>query len=194
MHGRGATSPVSRIERADCRIRACVTLCDETVVDAVVTNLTYDGCAIECSASAGIGERLKLTVWRRGKIEGEVRWCSNGMIGLLFVLDAKPAKNWRERILPRISSFAEVQLRRAGKSYTARVLDASTSGCKIRFTEKPAVGETVWIKFPGLEGLEAEVQWVAEFVGGVRFTKSIHPAVLQLLRHPGIGMGGKLAA
>ena len=39
--------------------------------------------------------------------------------------------------------------------------------------------DRAWIKFEGLEPLEAEVCWVKGFLTGVRFAKPIHPAVFE---------------
>lgn len=77
---------------------------------------------------------------------------------------------------------AEVRLRRAGSpGYRVRVFDASPQGCKIEFVERPAIGERVWVKFNGLEGLAATVRWVKGHTGGVRFEHPLHEAVFQRL-------------
>ena len=55
--------------------------------------------------------------------------------------------------------------------------DASPHGCRVEFVERPALAERAWIKFEGLDALEATVCWVKGFSAGVRFEKPIHPAV-----------------
>jgi hypothetical protein len=47
--------------------------------------------------------------------------------------------------------------------------------------EQPREGELMLIKFDGLEALEAEACWVDGPRAGLRFGKSIHPAVFELL-------------
>lgn len=77
---------------------------------------------------------------------------------------------------------AEVTLRRPGhNNFPVRVYDASAHGCRIEFVERPRVHDRVWVKFPGLEALEATVCWVQGFVGGVEFEKPIHTAVFDAL-------------
>lgn len=77
---------------------------------------------------------------------------------------------------------AIVSLRRAGQlKYTVRVHDASQHGCKVEFVERPQVGEQVWIKFDGMEALEAEVCWIEGFDAGLNFARPIHPAVFEQL-------------
>ncbi len=80
----------------------------------------------------------------------------------------------------RVSLAAEVALRRAGQpNYRVRVFDASPHGCKLEFVERPSLDETVWVKFEGMEALEASVCWVDGFAAGVEFKKPIHPAVFE---------------
>jgi hypothetical protein len=88
--------------------------------------------------------------------------------------------------LPRKSErtplSAEVMLRRAGRhNFNVKVLDASPFGCKVEFLDCPDLDERVFVKFDGLEGLEAYVCWVGDRVVGVEFEKPIHPAVFEAL-------------
>ena len=78
----------------------------------------------------------------------------------------------------RIGLSAEVMLRRPGKSnYRVRVFDASPEGCRLEFIERPDLGESLWVKFEGMELLPARVCWTEGFTAGVEFEKAIHPAI-----------------
>lgn len=55
------------------------------------------------------------------------------------------------------------------------------SGCKVELVERPRRGEVVWLKFEGLDALEAVVCWVDGFVAGVEFRREMHPAVCEHL-------------
>ena len=92
---------------------------------------------------------------------------------------------WRvpeSRRRTRKTIAAEVDLRRSGvHAFRVKVFDASPEGCKIEFIERPRVGERVWVKFDGLEAIEASVRWVGGHVGGVRFKHPIHEAVFERL-------------
>jgi hypothetical protein len=82
----------------------------------------------------------------------------------------------------RVGLNAEVTLRRAGRSnYRTRVFDASPEGCKLEFIERPDLSETLWIRFEGMELVEAHVRWTEGFITGVEFQKPLHPAVFALL-------------
>jgi hypothetical protein len=82
----------------------------------------------------------------------------------------------------RVGVSGEVTLRRPGKSnYRVRAFDASFDGCKLEFIERPEVGEALWVKFEGMELLEARVCWTEGFTAGVEFKKPLHPAVFELL-------------
>jgi hypothetical protein len=82
----------------------------------------------------------------------------------------------------RVGLTAEVILRRTGQpNYRVQVHDISPDGCKLEFVERPRLDELVWLKFEGLEALEACVCWVEDFVVGVEYERPIHPAVFQTL-------------
>ncbi len=82
----------------------------------------------------------------------------------------------------RVGLTAEVTLRRPGKSnYRVRAFDASSEGCKLEFIERPDLGESLWVKFEGIELLQARVSWIDGFTAGVEFHKPLHPAVFDLL-------------
>lgn len=84
----------------------------------------------------------------------------------------------RPRREGRIRLNAEVVLRRSGSTpYQVHVFDASPLGCKVEFVERPRLDEHVWVKFEGLNAIEAMVCWIDGFVVGVEFTQPIHPAV-----------------
>jgi hypothetical protein len=83
---------------------------------------------------------------------------------------------------PRVSIQGEVQLRRSGQhNYVVNIFDISREGCRTEFVERPSLDETVWIKFEGLEALEATVCWTEGFSAGLEFVRPIYPAVLDLL-------------
>ena len=92
----------------------------------------------------------------------------------------KPASTPRKSA--RVGLVAEVSLRRSGhNNYRANVHDVSQEGCKVEFVERPMLDEIVWVKFEGLEALEAMVCWVKGFAAGLEFQRPVHPAVFDVL-------------
>ncbi|MEO6581206.1 MAG: PilZ domain-containing protein [Sphingomicrobium sp.] len=82
----------------------------------------------------------------------------------------------------RVGLEAEVSLRRSGHTnYRANVHDVSQEGCKVEFVERPLLDEIVWVKFEGLEALEAMVCWIDGFAAGLEFQRPVHPAVFKIL-------------
>jgi hypothetical protein len=82
----------------------------------------------------------------------------------------------------RVSLVATVTLRRSGQlSYRVTVFDASLHGCRVEFVERPRLDEQLWVRFEGLQPLEAEVCWIDGFTAGVNFVQPIHPAVFDRL-------------
>jgi len=88
----------------------------------------------------------------------------------------------RPRRAQRLPMSAEIELRRSfnGK-YQVTVRDFSPQGCCINLIDRVALDETLWIKLPGLESIEAYVCWTQDFVAGVEFLKPLHPAVFDML-------------
>ena len=52
-------------------------------------------------------------------------------------------------------------------------------GCKAELVERRALGEHVWVRFEGLDALEAIVCWVRGFELGLEFENPIHPAAFE---------------
>jgi len=78
----------------------------------------------------------------------------------------------------RVPLDASVFIRRSGqRGYCVKVFDASLHGCRVEFVERPRLDEQLWIKFDGLQPIEAEVCWIDGFTVGVNFIQPIHPAV-----------------
>jgi len=105
---------------------------------------------------------------------------SDGKAGLGFPVKSETPPTPRKA--ERVSVVAEVTLRRMGKgAYQCRLFDLSPDGCKAEMIERPLVGERAVIRLPGIEPLEAEVRWVEGPNAGLKFERSFHPAVFDLL-------------
>jgi hypothetical protein len=171
-----------RRQRRSVSLRAVLTREDQSVFDIYVLDLSYEGCGIETPVDLKPGEAIKLSVLRRGVIEAHVRWYEKGYAGVVFDGEQAPEKEEAPRRSQRRPLGAEVSLRRLGQhNFRVGVTDLSPEGCKVELVERPSVGEHMLIKFNGLEVLDAEVCWVEGFVAGLRFEKTIHPAVFELL-------------
>ena len=97
-------------------------------------------------------------------------------------IDTGGQPNPTPRKSARVGLAAEVSLRRSGqKTYRANVHDVSQEGCKVEFVERPRLDEIVWVKFEGLDALEAMVCWVEGFSVGLEFQRPVHPAVFEVL-------------
>jgi hypothetical protein len=155
---------------------------DGSTVEVRLLDLSYEGCGIECPVALDAGEALKLTVMRRGVIETRVRWCREGKAGLVFESDHAAQELYSPRRFERAPLTAEVSMRRLGKlNYRVHVFDISPEGCRVELVDRPHLQEHVLIKLDGIEGLQAEVCWVEGTSAGLKFERSIHPAVFDLL-------------
>jgi PilZ domain-containing protein len=154
---------------------------DGSSVDVTLIDLSYDGCGIDCSLPLRPGETVRLAVHRGQAIAATVRWSADGKAGLKFVNPGGAAEQ-RPRQHERVAVSAEINMRRAGKlHFRVRIFDMSPEGCKAEFIDRPEVQEQLWVKFDGVESLEAQVCWVADSKVGIRFSRPIHPAVFDLL-------------
>jgi hypothetical protein len=175
-------APADRLDRRPVRMRGHVILGDGSHHQIHLLDLSYEGCGIETSAELEPGQALKLSVLQRGALDAVVRWTRGDKAGLAFVPDAAEAKKQWPRRSKRVAMSADVTLRRLGHAnFRVTVTDASPEGCKIELVERPAEGESVLVKFEGLEGLEAQVCWIEGFTAGLKYARPIHPAVFDLL-------------
>jgi PilZ domain-containing protein len=177
--------PLERLVRRPVSLAANATRLDGTVVELTLTDLSYDGCGVDCAAGLVGGEKLRLAVNRRGSIAATVRWAGGGRAGLAFDAPAGGGGG-QDSAVPRghqrVDVQAEVTLRRAGKvAFRVRLFDLSPAGCKAEFVDRPELGELVRIKFDAMESLEGTICWVAGSKAGIRFVRPIYSAVFSLL-------------
>lgn len=173
---------VERRERRHVSLHGYAMRKDGSPFDVLLLDLSYEGCGIETSEQLEPGEELTLSVLRRGAIEAYVRWCSGGRAGLVFKTGKSLENEHWPRRFERIQLTAEVSMRRLGKiGYRVKVFDASPEGCKVEFVDRPELEERLMVKFDGIEAIEAEVCWIGGTTAGLRFERSIHPAVFELL-------------
>lgn len=172
----------ARPERRAVELSGYGLLPDGASIAVTLVDLSYEGCKIRTADALRPGDRLKLSVFNRGLIEAEVRWFEDGHAGLTFGTYEVPVPQEWPRQSERVTLSANVSLRRPGQpNFQVRLFDASPEGCKLETAGRARQGDKIWVKFDGLETLEAEVCWVEEFVMGVNFAKAIHPAVFDLM-------------
>jgi hypothetical protein len=86
------------------------------------------------------------------------------------------------RCFQRLGVNGEVTMRRAAKlAFRVRIYDLSPEGCKAEFVDRPEIAEQLWVKFDGMEALEANVRWIAGAKIGLKFARPIYPAVFDAL-------------
>jgi hypothetical protein len=175
--------PLQRRERRPMTLSAHGARDDGSVAEMTVVDLSYDGCGVICAGKLVAGERLNLSVERRGKTEAIVRWVDGDRAGLCFA--AEPADQIpaiQPRLHERVSVEGDVTMRRSGKlNFRVDIYDLSPDGCKAEFIERPELHEQLWIKFDGIEALPAQVRWIVGQKVGLKFARSIHSAVFDML-------------
>lgn len=173
---------VERDYRRPVRMEGHARVEDGSTFAISILDLTYDGCRIRTGLALLPGLRLKISVLGLGRsLDATVRWYSDGKAGLEFGV-AQAAREHKERRYERTELAAELSIRRPGRShYQCRLFDVTPCGCKVEFIERPRTGEMVWVKFDGLNAIEAAVRWVDGYYGGLEFVQPIYPAVFDML-------------
>jgi hypothetical protein len=174
---------LKRHKRRPVELRGYLVRTDGEIVDVRVLDLSFDGCGIHLFTQLAPGEEVKLSVLSRGAVKAIVRWCTARKAGLRFVSDSAARKPSPRRAERRVLAGQAVLRRAGGPPFTTQAFDLSSHGCCCEFVERPQIDERVWIKFDGLESVEANVSWVEGSSAGFRFSKPIHPAVLDMLLH-----------
>ena len=178
-----AAATPDRPERRSVELNGHALRRDGRTFEISVVNLSYDGCAIACSEPLEPGLPLKVSVLRLGVVDAEVVWVEEGRAGLVFAKTSAAGPAHAPRNAERLTLTAEVSLRRPGRpTYKVRMCDISTHGCRCEFIDRPAEGETMFIKFDGLESMEAVARWIEPPLTGLSFLRPIHPAVFDMLR------------
>jgi hypothetical protein len=174
-----------RDERHPVDMRGLATLEDGRTMAVLLVNLSYDGCAVESAVPLTEGSALLLTTCG-GSIEAQVRWVSGRTAGLRFHGERSGRIQKTPGLIPRESARVAVELtaklKRFGRTgNVVPVSDISITGRKAEFADRPQVGETVTLRFDGLDSIEANVRWVGGRDCGLDFSSPIHPAILELL-------------
>ncbi len=171
-----------RRERRPMSVKAKLATAGGVAGDALILDLSYDGCGIQTPVRLTNGESVIVHV-SGARIPAQVRWCANGTAGLAFEKQNRPQAAIQSRVNDeRVLLNVTATLRRLGMpAYRVNVSDLSPQGCKVDVVERPRVGEHLLIKFDGLDAIEAEVCWITDYSAGLQFERPIHPAVFDLL-------------
>jgi hypothetical protein len=177
------SQPMQRRERRPVTLTAFANRADGSASEITIVDLSFSGCGVICTTSLVAGERLSLSVLGRGTAEAIVRWVDGARAGLSFEsTDVSESASKKPRRHERVSVEGEVTMRRSGKtSFRVHIYDLSPDGCKAEFVERPELDEQLWIKFDGLEALEARVRWLSGAKAGLSFIRPLHPAVFDLI-------------
>ena len=182
MFAEAGALPMQGRERRPVRLSATARRGDGSVVELTIVDFSHDGCGVLCPTELKTGETIALGVLQRGVAEAVVRWSADGKAGLCFTSQHLADCAETLRGYERVQVDAEVALRRAGKlHFRVRIYDLCPNGCKAEFIDRPEVGEQVWIRFDGMEAMEAHVRWIVGSKAGIKFARPIYAAVFDML-------------
>lgn len=78
---------IGRKDRHPVELDAVVHRVDGSTVAVKLSNLSDEGCRLECECHFRIGERLQIMIPKIGNSNAHVRWSLPGSAGALFVTD-----------------------------------------------------------------------------------------------------------
>jgi hypothetical protein len=84
QHGQGW---IGRKDRVEASVAATAHGADGTAIPVTITNMSDEGCRIECDHTFVIGEHFCLAVPGLGPISAQVRWALAGSAGARFLND-----------------------------------------------------------------------------------------------------------
>ena len=175
-----------RAQRRPVKFAGMAALGDGTTFEIAILDLSYDGCRITSPIALLPGIVVNISASGLGALTSQVRWYADGQAGLCFTPDRSLRPPQTPRRAERSDISCTVLIRRSGRqSYQTRATNLSMVGCKVEFVERPEVGERLWIRLEGFNGLEADVRWIDGFHAGLEFRHPIHAAVFEqlLARH-----------
>jgi len=88
-------------------MRGYLILGDGSHHEIKLLDLSYEGCGVETTAPLAAGDRIKLSVLRRGGIDAEVRWVRDCKAGLVFAQPEGEPKKFAERKSDRMTTAAQ---------------------------------------------------------------------------------------
>lgn len=84
-----------RNDRQQVDLQATVARLDGSSLGAKVSNISFEGCQLECDVVLQIGELVKLALPGLGEIGAQVRWALPGKAGVCFLLDEAESEERR---------------------------------------------------------------------------------------------------
>ena len=95
---------------------------------------------------------------------------------------SQPASPPRGRKAERVAVEMGAALRQRGASgVSVQIMDLSVDGFRVATHLDLFEGADVWLRLGGLEACHATVKWVSGHFVGCRFTRPLHPAVLDMI-------------
>ena len=155
------------------------------IIDVTITELFANGCIVETPEDLQPDENVQLSILGSAAEQACVASSKDGLAELRFERSDSAGSTRQARpVLRGCRWLAKFHFRRASQSLLP------TSRCSTRRTWGAAasisisvhwIGERLWVKFDGVDWLEAEVCWIAGPKVGLSFARPIHPAVFNLM-------------
>lgn len=134
----------------------------------LLRNISPNGAQVKLYSAVSEGSDVSLCVGDEQAVDGQVAWVRQGLAGITFKqpLDATTLLRvkqmeapQRRRTSPRASASGSAILRTGGQTFSAKLIDISTSGAKILTARPIEAGGPAVLALPGLPSLQAFVRW-----------------------------------
>ena len=155
----------------------------------LLRNISPDGAQVKLYSALSEGGNVSLRVGDEQGVDGRVAWVRQGLAGIAFKhpLNATTLLRvqqmeapQRRRTCPRASASGSAILRTGGHTFSAKLVDISTSGAKILTARPIEAGGTAVLALPKLPSLRAFIRWTHGQDTGLTFET---PMPIQVIAH-----------
>jgi hypothetical protein len=148
----------------------------------LVKNISALGVQVKLFGRLIVGSDVELRIGDEDPLPGRGVWVRDQSAGIAFANALEPKillrvtqrlTAARRRSTPRVNAVSRAILRTAGQTYSADLLDISTSGARVRTRKPIQPGSSIMMCLPDMPSLRAFARWVDGSELGLAFEAPI---------------------
>lgn len=178
----GAASDRRSHKRQTMVLRVGILNHEDRTSFCLVKNISPLGVQVKLFGQLVVGSEVGLRIGDEDPLPGRAVWVRDQLAGIAFASALEPRallrvtqklSDERRRSTPRINAVARAIVRTGGQTYSAELLDISTSGARVRTRKPIAPGASIMMTLTDMPSLKAYVRWADECELGLVFEAPI---------------------
>lgn len=166
------------ISRHKLVLRIGIVELSERASFCILRNISPRGVQVKIYGKPPVGSRVRLRVGEDTQIPGRIVWVDNQLAGIEFDHELAPAtllrveqkqEAGRRRGTPRLSTRADAKLRTCGRAYSVVLSDISTTGAKLKTSQRLPSSGPATLELPDLPPVSGYIRWSDDQELGVSF-------------------------